>query len=66
MKSRLKDIIDTGDKNPKQGIDRLVTATKITRRLMVGFYNGKFKPNVYDALKIAKALNVRVEYIWQL
>ena len=66
MKSKLKEIIDTGDKNPKQGIDRLVTATGITRFFIEGCYSGKLNPNLMEALKIAKALNLRVDQIWQL
>lgn len=65
MKSNLKKILDS-EPDPGRSIDRLVTYTKIARRLLVGYYTGKFKPNIQDALKIARSLELRVEQIWQL
>ncbi len=65
--SNFKEIIDSMEKfTPKQVIASLSSRTKVSNRLMTGFYTGKFTPTIKEACYIAQQLGVNVEAVWYL
>ena len=65
--SNFKKIVDAVEGHkPKDSVQALARKTKISYRLMMGFYTGKFTPSVKEACWIAQQFGVSVEGIWYL
>jgi len=65
--SNFKKIVDKiDDATPKKVVQKIASLTKISNRMVMGFYTGKFVPNIKEALKVAAVLNANVEGIWYL
>ena len=67
FRSNFVQIVDAiDDATPKKVLQRIASLTKISNRMMMGFYKGKFMPTVKEGLKIAAVLNTNIEGIWYL